>query len=115
MRSSGRIFCNLIDTNGFEVDADGDGEEDLTALGEVTSRGVEFDIVADVTDNCVFTIAYAYNDTKITADNGTGGFRNNVGNRFANAPEHQLGIWTRYQVPSINTAFAAGAILLTGK
>lgn len=100
---------SLLDANGIEVDADNDGEEDLVALGEVTSRGVEFDVVADITDDWVFTLAYAYNDTKITKDNGDGGFQNSVGTRFANAPEHQLGIWTRYQVPAIDTAFALGA------
>ena len=99
----------LLDENGQTVDVGNDGLDDLTALGEVTSRGAEFDVVADLTDNWVFTLAYAYNDTKITEDNGTGGFRNSVGTRFANAPEHQLGLWTRYQVPSIDTAFAFGA------
>lgn len=103
------VLQSLLDSNGMDVDADGDGLDDLVALGEVTSRGVEFDIVADITDNWVLTLAYAYNDTKITGDNGSGGFTNSVGERFANAPEHQLGLWTRYQVPAIDTAFALGA------
>jgi iron complex outermembrane receptor protein len=99
----------LLDENGQTVDVGNDGREDLDALGEVTSRGVEFDIVADVTDNWVVTLAYAYNDTKITENNGTVGFSNSVGTRFANAPENQVGLWTRYQFPSLNTAFAFGA------
>jgi len=99
----------LLDEDGETVDAGGDGEEDLQALGEVTSRGIEFDLVADLTDDWVATLAYAYNDTRITEDNGTTGFLNSVGTRFANAPEHQLGFWTRYQVPAIDTAFALGA------
>ena len=99
-----------IDANGNTIDAGGDGEEDLAPLGEVKSRGVEFDIVADITDDWVVTAAYAYNDTKITGDNGTqAGISNSVGDRFANAPEHTLGVWTRYQVPEIRTAFAVGA------
>lgn len=105
----------LLDENGQTVDVGGDGEEDLQALGEVTSRGIEFDLVADITDNWVATLAYAYNDTKITEDNGTTGFRNSVGTRFANAPEHQLGFWTRYQVPEIDTAFAIGADYLSDR
>ena len=56
----------------------------------------------------VAIMSYGYNDTKITEDNGEGGFSNSVGDRFANAPRHQLGFWTRYQVPAINTAFAFG-------
>jgi len=31
-----------------------------------------------------------------------------VGDRFANAPRHQAGFWTRYQFPAINTAVALG-------
>ncbi|MEM1197469.1 MAG: TonB-dependent siderophore receptor [Pseudomonadota bacterium] len=99
----------LVDENGDSIDVGNDGVEDFGAIGEVTSRGIEFDLVADVTDNWVLTLAYAYNDTKITEDNGLGNFANRVGERFANAPEHQLGMWTRYQVPAINTAFAVGA------
>ncbi|MEM9314689.1 MAG: TonB-dependent receptor, partial [Pseudomonadota bacterium] len=37
-----------------------------------------------------------------------GGIGNQNGGTFVNAPEHQLGFWTRYQVPSISTAFAFG-------
>ena len=85
------------------------GRDILGQIGEVTSTGVEFEMFADITPDWVLTAAYAYNDARITETNGTGqGFRNEVGDRFANAPEHQFGFWTRYQVPSINTAFAFG-------
>lgn len=84
------------------------GIDPLIAFGEVTSKGIEFDLAADVTPNWVVTLAYAYNDTKITADTGRGGFVNNVGDRFANAPEHQLGFWTRYQLPQLGLAAAFG-------
>ena len=70
-------------------DVGGDGVDDLVSLGEITSKGIEFDIAADVTPNWVVTVAYGYSDTRITEDNGGGGFSNAVGNRFANAPEHQ--------------------------
>ncbi|MEM7781356.1 MAG: TonB-dependent receptor [Pseudomonadota bacterium] len=105
----------LLDADGNQVDAGGDGQDDVTPIGEVTSQGIEFDVVADLTDDWVLTLAYAYNDTKITEiDTRAGSFDFNalgseVGDRFANAPEHQLGLWTRYQVPQINTAFAVGA------
>lgn len=56
----------------------------------------------------MLTLAYAYNDTRITADNGAGGFGNNVGDRFANAPEHKLGFFTRYQFPALGLAAAVG-------
>ena len=89
-------------------DVGNDGVDDLVALGEITSKGIEFDLAADVTPDWVLTLAYAYNDTRITGDNGGGGFSNNVGDRFANAPEHQLGFWTRYQFPELGLAAALG-------
>ncbi len=89
-------------------DVGGDGVDDFIAFGEVTSEGFEFDVTADITPNWVGTVSYAYNDTRITADNGSGGFSVSVGDRFANAPEHTLGFWTRYQFPELNTAIAFG-------
>lgn len=99
-------------TNILQVDPRGDpgndGVDDLVSFGEITSKGVEFDLAADLTPNWVATVAYAYNDTRITEDTGTGGFAMNIGDRFANAPEHQLGFWTRYQFPRRGIAVAFG-------
>ncbi len=89
-------------------DVAGDGVNDFVAFGEVTSEGAEFDLAIDLTPDWVATVAYAYNDTRITRDNGRGGFVNNVGDRFANAPRHALGFWTRYQLPGLGLAFAFG-------
>ncbi|MEM9212319.1 MAG: TonB-dependent receptor, partial [Pseudomonadota bacterium] len=103
---------NLLQNSG--EDADGDGFDDLIAFGEVTSQGLEIDLATDITPDWVLTASYAYNDTKVTGDTEEGGtdrIRNRVpGNedRFANAPKHQFGFWTRYQVPAINTAVALG-------
>ncbi len=103
------VRSNLLQNSG--EDPDGDGLDDLIAFGEVTSWGIEIDLAADVTPDWVLTASYAYNDTEVTGDTGEGGtdrIRNRVGDRFANAPEHQFGFWTRYQIPAINTAFAVG-------
>ncbi|MEM6573907.1 MAG: TonB-dependent siderophore receptor [Pseudomonadota bacterium] len=92
-------------------DPEGDGVDNFVSLGEVTSQGVEFDLSADITEDWVLTASYAYNSTRITQDNGGGGFRNSVGDRFANAPRNQLGFWTRYQIETpwnSVTAFALG-------
>ncbi|MCB2108224.1 MAG: TonB-dependent siderophore receptor [Rhodobacteraceae bacterium] len=89
-------------------DTDNDGIDNLLAFGEVTSKGVDVDVAADLTPDWVLTLAYGYNDTKITKDNGGGGISNRVGTRFANAPKHQLGFWTRYQIPALNLAAAFG-------
>lgn len=91
---------NLLQNSG--EDPGGDGFDDLIAFGEVTSQGLEIDIAADITPDWVVTASYGYNDTKVTGDADAGGtdrIRNRVGDRFANAPEHQLGFWTRYQLP----------------
>ncbi|PCK31837.1 TonB-dependent siderophore receptor [Pseudoalteromonas piscicida] len=97
---------NLLQSTG--TDPEQDGVDNLAAIGEITSKGVEIELITDVTPDWVVSFAYAYNDAKITADNGTGGIRNSVGDRFANAPENQLGVWTRYQIPQWNLAFAVG-------
>ena len=56
----------------------------------------------------MLTVNYGYNDTKITKDNGGSGFGLNIGDRFPNAPKHQLGFWTRYQIRPVGLAFALG-------
>ncbi|WP_084396605.1 TonB-dependent siderophore receptor [Henriciella aquimarina] len=89
-------------------DPGGDGVDDFVAFGEVTSKGIDADLSADLTPDWVLVVNYAYNDTKITKDNGGGGFSLNVGDRFPNAPKHQLGFWTRYQFRPLGLAVALG-------
>jgi iron complex outermembrane recepter protein len=99
----------IVRTNIAQTDPDPAAPAgSLIAFGEVTSEGFEADIAADITPDWVITASYGYNDTRITANNGTGGITNAVGDRFANAPEHQLGFWTRYQLPAPGLAVALG-------
>lgn len=84
------------------------GVDQLAPIGEVTSKGFEVDIAADVTPDWVVLVNYGYNDTKITGTVAGQAITNAVGNRFANAPKHKVGFWTRYQVKAIETAFAFG-------
>ncbi|MBU1465243.1 MAG: TonB-dependent receptor, partial [Gammaproteobacteria bacterium] len=46
-------------------------------------------------------VSYAYNDVKVT-DAADGVY-------FANTPYHQLGLWSRYDFPSIDSSIAFGA------
>ena len=78
----------------------------VATIGEARSRGIEFDAVGDLTDAWTFTLSYAYNDTVILE--GADAITNAVGDRFANAPEHQFGFWTRYDIAPINSAIAFG-------
>lgn len=98
---------NLLQATG--EDPEGDGFENSVLFGEVTSKGVDIDIAADITPDWVLTLNYGYNDTKVTQDNGNTTITNSLPDgTFVNAPKHMLGFWTRYQVPQAGLAFAFG-------
>jgi iron complex outermembrane receptor protein len=98
---------NLLQATG--VDPENDGFENSATFGEVTSKGVDIDIAADLTPNWVLVLNYGYNDTRITKDNGNTTITNSLPNgRFVNAPEHMLGFWTRYQLSGTGLAGAFG-------
>jgi iron complex outermembrane receptor protein len=112
----GRIFGGLsvyeIVKEGVLVantdpDAGTGGIPNLLQIGEVTSRGFEVDFVGDLTDLWTFQANYAYNDARITGG-GLDSMSNAVGSRFANAPRHELGLWTRHEIPALNSAIAGG-------
>lgn len=84
------------------------GLNQLAPIGEVTAKGYEFDLSADITPDWVVTFNYGYNNTKVTGTVVGQAITNAIGDRFVNAPKHKLGFWTRYQVESIRTAFALG-------
>ncbi|WP_294325375.1 TonB-dependent receptor [uncultured Sphingomonas sp.] len=84
------------------------GVDQLRPIGQVTSKGFELDLTTDLTRNWVLLANYGYNDARITATAPGQAITNAVGNRFANAPAHKLGFWTRYQLPVIRTALAFG-------
>ena len=96
---------NLVQNT--ELDPENDGVENFIALGEVTSEGFDFDLAADITPDWVTTLTYAYNKTRVTEDGGLGDI-GDVDDRFANAPEHQFGFWTRYQFRNLGLAIALG-------
>ncbi|MDK2760839.1 MAG: TonB-dependent receptor [Sphingopyxis sp.] len=93
-------------TNILQSDPNGATPEALIAFGEVTSRGAEFDISADVTRNWLVMLNYSYNDARITK--GAAGLDGAVSDRFANAPRHKLGFWSRYQIAGTPFAAAIG-------
>ncbi|WP_100635321.1 TonB-dependent siderophore receptor [Marinomonas sp. ef1] len=73
----------------------------LVSIGKIRSQGMELDVLADITSRWVANVSYAYNDVKVkeAAD----------GVYFANTPYHQLGLWSRYDFPSIDSSIAFGA------
>lgn len=80
-------------------------ENPLTGLdetiGEVTSQGFELDVSGQLSAKWSLTANYAYNDTKVTQGE-------DIGERFANAPRHKAGLWTRYNLPVRNLSLGAG-------
>lgn len=79
-------------------------------IGEVESNGFETTLVGDISDNWTITANYAYNDT-LVIEGVTGDVITNTfgdGTRFANAPRHQAGLWSRYNLSNIDSSIAFG-------
>lgn len=91
------------------------GVDQLAPVGEVTSKGIELTLAADITRNWVVTANYAYNDARITEAAPGQAIDNSVGGRFPNAPRHQAGAWTRYQLRRLDTAIALGGQYISGQ
>lgn len=85
-----------------------DGRNILGTVGKVRSRGFELDILGDLTDRWVLNANYAYSDVRVVETSPTSSIRFTQGDRFPNAPLHQLGIWTRYDLPGWNSAISGG-------
>ncbi|MEQ8286092.1 TonB-dependent siderophore receptor [Thalassospira sp.] len=64
-------------------------------IGEINTRGIEFEGKMSLTDQVNMTVAYTYLDAEIVNDgNGT-----NDGNRPQQIPEHTASAWVDYTVP----------------
>lgn len=112
----GRLQANaalyrILRSNLLQVDptrSPVNGVDPLSPIGEVTSKGFELDLTTDITPRWVLLVNYGYNDTRVTDTVAGQAVTDAVGSRFANAPAHKVGFWTRYQLESIGTAFALG-------
>lgn len=119
----GRLQANaavyrIVRRNMLQVDpslAPINGQDQLRPIGQVTSKGFEIDLATDITPDWVLMANYGYNDTRITGTVPGQSLTNAVGNRFANAPQHQLGFWTRYQIAPIGTAIGFGGEYLSSR
>lgn len=100
---------NVIMTNPA-YDGEQKGIPELLNIGEVESNGFETTLVGDLSDNWTITANYAYNDTLVikgvTSDTITNTFGD--GTRFANAPRHQAGLWTRHAFNRLDSSIALG-------
>ncbi|RNF75705.1 TonB-dependent receptor [Marinomonas rhizomae] len=96
---------HIIKENILQTDPDDD--DLLISIGKVRSKGLEIDVMADITPRWVANVSYAYNDTVVKE--ATSGIQYANGDRFANTPYNQLGLWTRYDFPNIASSIAFGA------
>ncbi len=65
------------------------------ATGEVRSRGVEFDLAGQVTNNINLIGSYTYDDAQIIKDNTTGTSAD-LGKRYLGVPRNAGNIWAKY-------------------
>lgn len=77
----------------------------LRTIGEVRSRGFEVDATGQLAAAWSIQANYAYNDVVVIRDVVAA----NVGQGFPNAPRHQAGLWTRYNLPGRLPGFGLGA------
>ena len=78
----------------------------LAPVGEVSSRGFEFDANGQISQAWSLSATYAYNDAKVSK---AGSFGTLIGSRFPNAPRHKAGLWTRYNFLKQRIGIAGGA------
>jgi iron complex outermembrane receptor protein len=77
----------------------------LAPIGEVSSKGFEFDANGQLTAAWSVAATYAYNDAKVSKSTVAA---TPVGSRFPNAPRHKAGLWTRYNFPRQGLGVALG-------
>lgn len=68
---------------------------DSIAIGEARSRGVEFDLAGQLSENWNISATYAYTDTDVTHDNA-----GNLGHSLPNAARNSGSLWTKYNFDS---------------
>lgn len=97
---------DIVKTNILERDpTPGAPSNWLVPIGEIQSRGFEFDATGQLTADWSITANYAYNDAMVSKSVLAS---TPVGSRFPNAPRHKAGLWTRYNLPRYNLGFGFG-------
>ncbi|NEQ34424.1 MAG: TonB-dependent siderophore receptor, partial [Leptolyngbya sp. SIO4C5] len=69
------------------------GQNFVVATGEQRSQGIELDIIGEIRPGWNIVANYAYTDADVTQDN-TG----LEGNRLFGVPEHNINLWTTYEI-----------------
>ncbi len=77
----------------------------LAPIGDVTSKGFEFDVTGQVTKDLSVVATYAYNNAMVTRSVLAA---TPPGSRFPNAPHHKAGFFARYNIPDTKLGFSLG-------
>ena len=85
---------DLKDPNGLK----------LTTTGEVESKGIELDVMGNITSNWNVIFNFAYNDSKITNSNTD----TEIGQRFSNSIPVLSNLWTVYKFDKSIKGFRIG-------
>ncbi|NEQ42349.1 MAG: TonB-dependent siderophore receptor [Leptolyngbya sp. SIOISBB] len=94
--SANLALFNITKQNVATADPDAlPGDNFVVATGEQRSQGVELDVIGEIMPGWNIVANYAYTDADITEDN-TG----LEGNRLFGVPEHNLNLWTTYEIQS---------------
>ena len=92
--SANLALFNITKRNVATADPDSPpGQFFAVATGEQRSQGVELDVIGELLPGWNLAANYAYTDADITEDNS--GLE---GNRVFGVPEHNLNLWTNYEI-----------------
>ncbi len=95
-------FFDLTKQNVLTDDPNNPDPLIRVAIGEATSRGIEFDAAGKLTENLTILASYAYLATEITEN-----YDGRTGNELPTAPKNAGSLWAKYEVPG-GYSFGAG-------
>jgi iron complex outermembrane receptor protein len=77
-------------------------------LGEIESKGIEFDLAGRIDENWSVIASYSHDDARITQDNDALGTGRNTGHRLANVPLQAANLWVKYDAGAAWTGLSLG-------
>ena len=98
--SANLALFNIVKRNIATLDpASPPGQFFSIATGKQRSQGVELDVIGEILPGWNIVANYAYTDADITQDND-----GLAGNRLFGVPEHNVNLWTTYEIQQGNLA-----------
>ena len=98
--SANLALFNITKRNVATADPDSPpGQFFAVATGEQRSQGIELDVIGEILPGWNLAANYAYTDADITEDNS--GLEDN---RVFGVPEHNINLWTNYEIQRGNLA-----------